>query len=90
MMGRKETAGGEKRALSSNPPLRFLYSVMLWGVGLSGGYLLAYHGFPGISPMQSPHAFWLMSLSALALVGACLLYLVWRNTNAKVNQITSV
>ena len=67
-----------------------LYSVMLWGVGLSGGYVLAYHGFPGISPMQSPHAFWLMSLSALALVGACLLYLVWRNTNAKVNQITSV
>ena len=67
-----------------------LYSVMLWGVGLSGGYVLAYHGLPGISPMQSPHAFWLMSLSALALVGACLLYLVWRNTNAKVNQITSV
>jgi len=67
-----------------------LYSVILWGVGLSGGYMLAYHGFPGISPMQSPHAFWLMSLSALALVGACLLYLVWRNTDIKVNQMASV
>jgi MATE family multidrug resistance protein len=67
-----------------------LYSVMLWGVGLSGGYLLAYHGLLGISAMQSPHAFWLMSLSALALVGACLVYLVWLNTETKVNQITSV
>ncbi len=67
-----------------------LYSVMLWGVGLSGGYVLAYHGFPGISPMQSPHAFWLMSVSALALVGAFLLYLVWRNTDIKVNQMASV
>jgi MATE family multidrug resistance protein len=64
-----------------------LYSVMLWGVGLSGGYLLAYHGLLGISAMQSPHAFWLMSLSALALVGACLVYLVWLNTETKVNQI---
>lgn len=63
-----------------------LYSIMLWGVGLSGGYLLAYHGLPGIAAMQSPHAFWLMSLIALLLVGISLLYLVWQHTTRKIRQ----
>lgn len=67
-----------------------LYSVMLWGIGLTGGYLLAYHGLPGITAMQSPHAFWLMSLSALALVGMCLVYLVWQNTRAKLTHMATV
>jgi multidrug resistance protein, MATE family len=63
-----------------------LYSIMLWGVGLSGGYLLAYHGLPGIAAMQSPHAFWLMSLIALLLVGISLLYLVWQHTTRRIRQ----
>jgi len=67
-----------------------LYSVMLWGIGLCGGYLLAYHGLFGIQAMQSPHAFWIMSVLALVMVGASLLYLVWRNTVDKVNQIASI
>ena len=66
-----------------------LYSVMLWGVGLSGGYLLAYQGLAGFSAMQSPHAFWLMSLIALLLVGISLLYLVWKHTTNKIHQSNS-
>lgn len=67
-----------------------LYSVMLWGIGLSGGYLLAYHGLPGITAMQSPHAFWIMSFIALLLVGSSLLYLVWQQSINKVHQSNSV
>jgi MATE family multidrug resistance protein len=67
-----------------------LYGVMLWGVGLSGGYLLAYQGFSSITAMQSPHAFWLMSLFALLLVGTSLLYLVWQQTVNKIRQSNSV
>jgi len=67
-----------------------LYSVMLWGVGLFGGYLLAYHGLFGINAMQSPNAFWIMSLLALIMVSASLLCLVWKNTVNKLNQMASV
>ncbi|MSQ65646.1 MAG: MATE family efflux transporter [Limnohabitans sp.] len=67
-----------------------LYSVMLWGVGLSGGYLLAYIGLPGIAAMQSPHAFWIMSILALAMVSISLVYMVWHNTKARVSQMDSV
>ena len=67
-----------------------LYSLMLWGVGLFGGYLLAYHGLLGVKATQTPHAFWLMSLIALLLVGASLLFLVRRYTVIKINQMASV
>ena len=63
-----------------------LYSFMLWGIGLSGGYILAYHGFPGITAMQSPKAFWLMSLIALLMVGMSLLYLVWHHSKNKIRE----
>lgn len=63
-----------------------LYSFMLWGIGLSGGYILAYHGFPGITAMQSPQAFWLMSLIALLMVGMSLLYLVWHHSKNKIRE----
>lgn len=53
-----------------------VYSSMLWGLGLPGGYLLAYKGLPGIQALQAPHAFWLMSILALILVCAALLYLI--------------
>ena len=67
-----------------------LYSVMLWGVGLSGGYLLAYHGLPGVSAMPSPQAFWVMSLLALILVSMGLVYLVWHHTEKKSRQFTAI
>jgi len=55
-----------------------MYGSMLWGVGLSGGYLLAYEGIGNIAPTQSPDAFWLMSVIALVLVCVGLLLLIGR------------
>lgn len=44
-----------------------VYCVMLWGLGLGGGYWLAYEGLPGTSPLNSPQAFWGAAAMALAL-----------------------
>jgi MATE family multidrug resistance protein len=44
-----------------------LYCGLLWGVGLGGSYLLAYHGLGPWNAMRSPLAFWLMSAVALAV-----------------------
>jgi len=55
-----------------------VYGSMLWGVGLSGGYLLAYEGIGNIAPKQSPDTFWLMSVIALVLVCVGLLLLIGR------------
>ncbi|MFZ4285696.1 MATE family efflux transporter [Variovorax sp. HJSM1_2] len=43
-----------------------VYSVMLWGVGLLGGFALAYHGIGAWPAMQKPEAFWAASAAALA------------------------
>lgn len=55
------------------------YAVGLWGVGLSGGYALAFHppaGWP--AALSGPAAFWLANGVALALVCALLLWLLQR------------
>jgi MATE family multidrug resistance protein len=54
------------------------YCVLLWGVGLSGGYLLAYRGIGPLPPQQSPAAFWQASACALALLAPILLAILWR------------
>jgi MATE family multidrug resistance protein len=46
-----------------------IYAVLLWGLGLFGGYELAYEGFAGLAPMASPVAFWIAASVALALAG---------------------
>jgi MATE family multidrug resistance protein len=44
-----------------------VYSVFLWGIGLGGGYYLAYGGFH--TPFaQSPTAFWLTAIISLTMV----------------------
>ena len=55
-----------------------IYGVLLWGVGLGGGYLLAYEGLPGFAPLQTPAAFWSAAAIALALTAAAFLMLLWR------------
>jgi len=49
-----------------------VYSVLLWGVGLAGGYLLAYQGFGWgtwtLAPLHSPAPFWYAGSVALATV----------------------
>ncbi|MBC7468932.1 MAG: MATE family efflux transporter [Ramlibacter sp.] len=54
------------------------YCVMLWGVGLSGGYLLAYRGIGPWPAQHSPVAFWQASALALALLAPILLTILWR------------
>ena len=54
-----------------------LYGVLLWGVGLYGGYALAYSGLMGLAATQSASSFWAASTIAIALVAMCLLGLLW-------------
>lgn len=54
------------------------YCVLLWGAGLAGGYLLAYHGIGPWPAMHSPAAFWIMSALALAVLAIVLPLILWR------------
>ncbi len=53
-----------------------LYGVLLWGLGLFGGYQLAYAGLAGRAATQAASSFWAASTLAIALVAACLLGLL--------------
>lgn len=53
-----------------------LYGVLLWGLGLFGGYHLAYVGIAGMAATRSPASFWAASSVAIALVAGCLLGLL--------------
>jgi MATE family multidrug resistance protein len=55
-----------------------LYGILLWGIGLYGGYTLAYSGFANLAPTQSAGSFWAASTMGIAIVAACLLGLLWR------------
>jgi MATE family multidrug resistance protein len=54
------------------------YSVLLWGVGVAGGYLLAYRGLGTVPAQNSPAAFWMASAFALALLALILPLVLWR------------
>jgi MATE family multidrug resistance protein len=54
------------------------YCVLLWGVGLAGGYALAYQGLGFWGPLESPVAFWAAGAFALALLGPILAAILWR------------
>jgi len=45
-----------------------IYTALLWGVGLYGGYLLAYQGLGPWNAIPSVSSFWITSVVALALV----------------------
>ncbi len=47
-----------------------IYAVMLWGMGLLGGYWLTYNGIGSMAAMQEPQAFWIAGAAALAVVAA--------------------
>ena len=55
-----------------------LYGVLLWGLGLYGGYQLTYEGLAGRAATQSASSFWAASTVAISLVAVCLLALLWR------------
>ncbi len=54
-----------------------VYATFLWGVGLTGGYWLAYEGIGPIAPLMGPSAFWISSSVALTVVSAVLGGLLW-------------
>ncbi|KQT07677.1 MATE family efflux transporter [Ramlibacter sp. Leaf400] len=55
-----------------------VYCVLLWGVGLGGGYLLAYRGLGPWPALQAPGAFWSAAALALALTAAVFMALLSR------------
>lgn len=55
-----------------------VYSLLLWGVGLAGGYLLAYRGWGAWPPQGTPVPFWACSALALALVALIFGAMLWR------------
>jgi multidrug resistance protein, MATE family len=54
------------------------YSVLLWGVGLGGGFALAYRGLGPWSPQPTPAVFWIAGSFALALLALILPMILWR------------
>ncbi len=60
-----------------------VYSLLLWGLGLGGGYALAYQGLAGGAPMHSPAAFWLAATLALAVTAVAFIALLWRAVRAR-------
>lgn len=56
-----------------------VYCVLLWGVGLGGGYVLAYQGMGALAPLNSPAAFWGAGAFALVLTAAVFIALLWRS-----------
>ena len=63
-----------------------VYCSLLWGVGLWGGFQLAYQGLAGHAAMQSPIAFWMCAAVALVLAAACFVVLLYRVTTTAVQQ----
>jgi len=53
-----------------------LYGVLLWGLGLYGGYQLAYRGIAGQAATQAASSFWAASTLAIGLVAFGLLGLL--------------
>ena len=67
------------------------YTVLLWGVGLAGGYAVAYEAL-GTSSLswlviQSPIAFWQTSSLALWVTAGLLLPVLWHASYKKVNLV---
>jgi len=55
-----------------------LYTTLLWGLGLYGGYRLAYQGIGPWAQRPSVDTFWMTSTGALAIVSVLFAALVWR------------
>ncbi|WP_295856374.1 MATE family efflux transporter [uncultured Xylophilus sp.] len=53
-----------------------VYGVMLWGVGLGGGYALAYRGVAGMAAQPAPETFWMSSAAALWVTAAVFVVMV--------------
>jgi MATE family multidrug resistance protein len=54
-----------------------IYGVLLWGLGLYGGYRLAYEGLGPWPALQTPIAFWMAGAASLALAAAAFWGMIW-------------
>jgi MATE family multidrug resistance protein len=59
-----------------------IYGVLLWGLGLAGGYFLAYGGSASLPAAPVPGSFWSAATLALAAVALSFLALLWRAIRA--------
>jgi MATE family multidrug resistance protein len=68
-----------------------IYTALLWGVGLYGGYLWAYQGIEWADwPMRaSVDTFWITSTAALALVSVLFTVMVWHASRPAQTQAKS-
>ncbi len=57
-----------------------VYGFALWGLGLGGGFVLAYQGFGSVAAWQTPAAFWLVGSVALCVAAAAFQWRIWRLT----------
>ena len=68
-----------------------IYGVLLWGLGLWGGYQLTYTGWSGFPATGSTHTFWLASTMAIGLVASSLVLLlirkVYRHTPCNAGKV---
>lgn len=55
-----------------------IYALMLWGLGLYGGFLLAYRGLGPWPALQTPAAFWMAGAAALALAALAFWLMIWQ------------
>lgn len=55
-----------------------IYGVLLWGLGLYGGYLLAYTGLGPWPALHRPEAFWMAGAAALALAALTFWGMIWQ------------
>jgi multidrug resistance protein, MATE family len=55
------------------------YVVVLWGIGLAGGYILAYVGAGPLHAQHSPAAFWEGGAAGLLLLAPIVAAILWRS-----------
>ena len=69
-----------------------VYTALLWGVGLYGGYRLAYQGldWAGLAMRASVDTFWITSTAALGLVSVLFAALVWHASRPLPSRATTV
>lgn len=55
-----------------------VYTLVLWGGGLGGGYWLCHQGLAGLAPVRAPQAFWIAAVLSVALVAVLFSVMLWR------------
>jgi MATE family multidrug resistance protein len=55
-----------------------IYAVLLWGLGLHGGHVLAYEGLGPWPAWHNPAAFWMAGSVAMALAALTFWLMIWR------------